>query len=57
LRLNPSDAEVYYNRAAAYFSQGLYDQAWEDVHKAQALGEQVNPEFLQNLRRASGRDE
>ena len=33
------------------------DIAWEDVHKAQILGYQVHPGFLQALRKASGRQE
>lgn len=34
-----------------------YDQAWEDVHKAQSLNNPVGPEFLRALREASGRED
>ncbi len=56
LGINPSLAGAYNNRALAYFSKGDYQQAWEDVYKAQALGYEVSPEFLQDLRRASGEE-
>ena len=46
-------AYVYYNRARVYCDRGEYDKAWEDVHKAQSLGHQVDPEFLKRLREAS----
>jgi len=55
-RSDPSNAEVYLARAEAYFYKHEYDKAWEDVYKAQALNYQVDLEFLQKLRRASGRD-
>ncbi len=50
------DAKAYYNRAGAYYYKKDYDKAWEDVHKAQGLGYQINPEFLKALCEASGRD-
>jgi len=55
LQINPTNIKAYYNRAVAYSYIGDYAMAWEDVHKAQALGLQVHPGFLQDLRRASGR--
>jgi hypothetical protein len=29
---------------------GEYDKVWEDVHKAQNLGQPVPPEFIRSLR-------
>ena len=56
LELNPQDALAYNNRGLAYFYlKGEYDKAWEDVSKAQELGFQINPKFLEDLRKASGR--
>ncbi len=55
LALNPNLAVAYTVRGAAYLGKGLYDQAWEDIYKAQSLGYQVPPQFLELLRRASGR--
>lgn len=56
LQINPNLAMSYYNRSVAYFSKRDYDQAWQDLHKAENLGYQANPEFLNELRRASGRE-
>jgi len=39
----------------AYARKGRYDKAWGDVHKAQDLGLKIHPEFLNALRKASGR--
>jgi tetratricopeptide (TPR) repeat protein len=57
LELNPNYAKAYYNRALAFCVKKDFDRAWEDVHKAQTLGYTANPEFLEKLRRASGRSE
>ncbi|MFZ3090716.1 MAG: tetratricopeptide repeat protein [Nitrospirota bacterium] len=51
----PNDADAYYNRGVAYYLKQEYDRAWEDVYKAQGLGYKVHPEFLNDLRNASGR--
>jgi tetratricopeptide (TPR) repeat protein len=55
LEINPRDAVAYYNRGVGYYYKKVYDKAWEDVHNAQGLGCQVNPRFLDALRKASGR--
>jgi len=55
LELNPNSAETYYNRAAAYYFKREYEKSWEDVEKAQSLGIGISPEFLDELRKASGR--
>ena len=54
LEINPRDALAYSNRAIAYYHLKDYDKAWEDVFKAQGLGYQIHPVFLDDLRRASG---
>jgi len=56
IEINSRDAEAYINRGAAYYLKGEYDKGWEDVHKAQSLGYQVDAEFLKNLHEASGRE-
>jgi protein O-mannosyl-transferase len=56
IEINPNYAEVYNNRGIAYFLAKEYDQAWVDVHKTEELGYKVNPEFLNALKKASGRD-
>ena len=56
VELNPRYAEAYHNRGVAYFLKKDYEKAWDDVHKAQNLGYKVHPEFLEELRQASGRE-
>lgn len=51
--IEPRNAKVYFHRATAYRNKGLYEQAWQDVRKAQNLGLQIDPEFLKNLREDS----
>jgi tetratricopeptide (TPR) repeat protein len=55
IELNPRFAEAYYTRGSAYYFRGEYDKAWKDVHQSQSLDYQVDPEFLEALREASGR--
>ena len=55
IEINPRYADAYHNRGVAYFSKREYEKAWDDVHKTESLGSRVNPEFLQALREASGR--
>lgn len=57
IKLNPTYAEAYINRAwFYYYFHKDYDRAWEDVQKAQSLGFQVPPKFLNDLRKDSGRE-
>ncbi|MCX5699489.1 MAG: tetratricopeptide repeat protein [Candidatus Omnitrophica bacterium] len=56
VEINPNDARAYRNRALAYYAEKEYDLAWADVHKAEELGLAVNPEILNTLKKASGRD-
>ena len=53
MEINPSDAVTYLVRGIAYYEKKDYDKAWDDVHKAQSLGLQVRPNFLEALRKAS----
>jgi len=55
LEINPRLALAYENRAIGYFAKKRFDKAWDDVHKAQSLGYNINRKFLQNLRKASRR--
>jgi tetratricopeptide (TPR) repeat protein len=48
-------AVAYAERGLNYYIKKEYDKAWEDVHKAQALGQEVREGFLKALRRDSGR--
>jgi tetratricopeptide (TPR) repeat protein len=55
LEINPRGGDVYYNRAVSYSSKREYDKSWEDVKMAQKLGYQVPLQFLDELGKASGR--
>lgn len=59
LEINPAsenDGQFHNDRGVAYFFLKDYDKCWEDVNKAIQLGYQVHPQFLSELKRASGRD-
>ncbi len=56
IELNPKLAEAYYERGLAYFLKKEYDKTWEDVDKAEALGIAVDSGFLEELKKASGRE-
>jgi tetratricopeptide (TPR) repeat protein len=56
IQISP-DAAAYYNRALDYSLKKEYDYAWDDVHKAEALGYKVNASFLEELKKASGRQD
>jgi tetratricopeptide (TPR) repeat protein len=59
IKKNPNYAGAYYNRAAAYFHKQDYDKSWKDIHKAEELGIDVDPKFIElvdKLKKASGRD-
>ena len=53
---NPNYAGAYYNRAIAYFYKNNYDKSWQDVRRAESLGYKFNTNFLEALKKASGRE-
>jgi hypothetical protein len=48
-------AAAYYNRGIAYYFKREYEKSWKDVEEAQSLAYQINPKFLDELRKVSGR--
>ncbi|MFA4993264.1 MAG: hypothetical protein WC571_04780 [Candidatus Omnitrophota bacterium] len=59
IKAKPDYAGAYYNRAAAYFYKSEYDKSWQDIHKAEKLGINVDARFTElvgKLKKASGRD-
>jgi tetratricopeptide (TPR) repeat protein len=56
LEINPGYAEAYVSRGRSYYLRGEYDKSWEDIKKAQDLGYTIPVEFLDDLRRAPGRN-
>ena len=56
LEINSWFAVAYNNRGIAYYFKKEYDKSWEDIKRAQDLGYQIPAEFLDDLRKASGRE-
>jgi len=56
IKINSSYAVAFDNRAVIYYQLKEYDKAWADVKKAQALGAAIDPEFISELKKASGED-
>jgi len=56
LEIDPSFAEAYMSRGRAHYFKGDYDQSWGDIKKAQDLGYKIPAEFLDDLRRVSGKN-
>jgi tetratricopeptide (TPR) repeat protein len=54
LEINPRYALACYNRGIAYCFKGEYEKSWKDIEKAQSLGFVTRPEFVHDLRKASG---
>ena len=54
IEIDPRFAEAYFYRAIVYFLAEEYDKSLLDVIKAQQLGYQVPPKFLDDLRKAVG---
>jgi protein O-mannosyl-transferase len=57
IELDPDYAGAYVNRSAVYFEKQEYAKSREDVNKAQILGYKVDPGFIEQLKKASGREE
>jgi tetratricopeptide (TPR) repeat protein len=56
VEINPRFAEAFLGRAAANYFKKKYDRSWEDIKRAEALGYKIPPNFLEELRKASGRE-
>jgi tetratricopeptide (TPR) repeat protein len=56
IEIEPDYPRRYSNMALFYFHKGDYDKAWENVHKSESSGDQVYPSFLEQLKKASGRE-
>ncbi len=56
IEIDPEYSAVYHNRAILYFYMKEYDKSWADVRKAESLGPVADPRFIQDLKKASGRD-
>jgi tetratricopeptide (TPR) repeat protein len=55
IAINPKNGEGYYNRGRSYYFRKEYEKSWDDIKRAQFFDYKVPPKFLDDLRRASGR--
>ena len=54
--INPSEERNYSNRETIYYVKKEYTKAWDDIYKAEELGFKVNQDFLEHLKKYSGRE-
>jgi tetratricopeptide (TPR) repeat protein len=47
--------KAYNMRAYAFYQNENYDGAWNDIHVLEQMGYKISPEFVDNLRKVSGR--
>ena len=55
IEINPKYAAAYKNRAVNYFFKKDYASSWDDIHRAEELGLKSHPDFIQQLKKASGK--
>jgi len=55
LEINPNFGMAYYDRGRVYYLKGEYNKSWSDIKRAYDLGFKIPPEFLEDLRKASGK--
>lgn len=56
ISIDPTYVDPYLNAALCYYSLGKYDKSWEIVHQLQKLGGTAGTDFIERLKRASGKD-
>jgi tetratricopeptide (TPR) repeat protein len=54
---NPFYVKAYNNRELVFFKLEKYDQAWSDVHTVEKIGGVLDPNFIKDLKKASGKDQ
>jgi len=54
--INAIYVKAYNNRQVLYYKMGLYDKAWVDVHQVEKIGGTIDPNFIEALKKASGKD-
>jgi len=56
IEVNPADRQAYLERAMCYSSLKEFDKAWADIHKVEQSGINIDPWYIDTLKKASGRD-
>jgi len=54
MELDSDILNAYYGRGLAYYMVKEYDKSWADVHKIHDLGVEIDPKFIENLKKISG---
>ena len=49
IEIDPNFGEAYSNRALIYYFQEAYEESWQDVIRCEALGVELDPQFLSTL--------
>jgi len=57
IKVDLTYSKAYYNLALAFATLGNYNKAWQNVHKVIQLDRQIDPAFLCDLRKWSGKNE
>jgi tetratricopeptide (TPR) repeat protein len=55
IQIEPNLAGAYLNRAKAHFLKQEYQESWQDVYKLKTLGYDAEFDFLDELKKVSGR--
>ena len=56
IEIDPRYGEAYYKRGRSHYLKKEYDKSWKDIKRAQDLGYKIPAEFLEALRKESGRE-
>ena len=56
IKIDLTYSNAYYNLALAFAALGNYNKAWQNVHKVIQLDLQIDPAFLRDLRKWSGKN-
>lgn len=55
LEINPQRGDVYYKRSFLHYVRQEYEQAYNDIIRAQYLGEKVDPGYIARLKQSKDR--
>lgn len=57
IKYNAFYVKAYNNRKIVFYKLKKYDRAWSDVHTLEEIGGAIDPEFIKELKKVSGRDQ
>ena len=56
IQMDPNNAAAHFYRSIAYMFLKQYDNSWDDVHFVERRGYKLDPKFMAELRRLSGKE-